>query len=531
MSSLEIVNLSLLENLAATVPHDAKASNNGAGGGPKFDLQDWISKFNVPVGSPSAWNGGTKWIFPVCPFDAAHNNRSAILMQFPSGAVAFKCQHDGCAPRKWSDLRDRYEPVRDRKRYSGSSNGPRSNVEQPDSANFHSANGAKPGGSQPASKPDDFCVPASTIKTRPVRWIIPLHLVRGNIQEFIGDPKKCKTTVLLDLLARISSGRGFPDGTITPECVMYLSGEDGREDTLAPRLIEAKADMKKVFLMNRFFPSEDEHGVPNGEGLTPVSFPEHIEKIEQHIIANNVAVFVADPITGFLSGRVQSHNDASTRKVLCELSAMAERTDCAVVLVRHLNKMSTEDKAIYRGGGSIAFSAAARTGFTIGADPTERGVQDGDPQRRYVMACHANNLGPEAPSRAFRKVVDPETITEESPYGITHIEWCEGTVAVTADDLVRRQHKQKKSEAVEEAMDFLRAELRGGDARLSDTIEQKAQALKISAYALRGARRKLKIIAGREHGSFGGPWTMRMPVNDDGEPTADDDPEQETNHE
>ena len=45
---------------------------------------------------------------------------------------------------------------------------------------------------------------------------------------------------------------------------------------------------------------------------------------------------------------------------------------------------------------------------------------------------------------------------------------------------------------------------------------------------LKRAREKLKVIAGHANGSFGGPWTMRMPVNNEGEPIADDDAEAKT---
>jgi hypothetical protein len=34
-----------------------------------------------------------------CPWNPAHNNRAAYIVQHASGAVAAGCHHDGCAGR------------------------------------------------------------------------------------------------------------------------------------------------------------------------------------------------------------------------------------------------------------------------------------------------------------------------------------------------------------------------------------------------------------------------------------------------
>ena len=77
---------------------------------PAFDLDSWIAKYCPELGSPQPWRGGRKWIFPVCPFNEAHTNKSAVLIQEPSGAVAFKCHHNGCSGNDWRALRELREP-------------------------------------------------------------------------------------------------------------------------------------------------------------------------------------------------------------------------------------------------------------------------------------------------------------------------------------------------------------------------------------------------------------------------------------
>lgn len=77
---------------------------------PTFDLDSWIAQYCLELGSPQPWKGGRKWIFPVCPFNEAHTNKSAVLIQEPSGAVAFKCHHNGCSGNDWRALRELREP-------------------------------------------------------------------------------------------------------------------------------------------------------------------------------------------------------------------------------------------------------------------------------------------------------------------------------------------------------------------------------------------------------------------------------------
>ena len=76
----------------------------------KFDLDGWIAKHCPDLDAPQPWQGGRKWVFPVCPFNEAHTNRSAVLIQQASGAIAFRCHHNGCSGNDWRKLRELKEP-------------------------------------------------------------------------------------------------------------------------------------------------------------------------------------------------------------------------------------------------------------------------------------------------------------------------------------------------------------------------------------------------------------------------------------
>lgn len=75
-----------------------------------FNLNDWISKYCPDAKGPEQWKDGRKWVFPVCPFNSAHDNSSAVITQQAGGAIGFKCHHNGCIKNDWHALRRLREP-------------------------------------------------------------------------------------------------------------------------------------------------------------------------------------------------------------------------------------------------------------------------------------------------------------------------------------------------------------------------------------------------------------------------------------
>lgn len=114
----------LLEKLAALAPEEPKAeqrqSYTGYGA---FDLGRWIADHTLAVRGPSPWQGGRKWIFSTCPWNADHTNHAAYLIQFASGAIAAGCHHNGCYGKDWHALRDVIEPGWREKRSTQAANG------------------------------------------------------------------------------------------------------------------------------------------------------------------------------------------------------------------------------------------------------------------------------------------------------------------------------------------------------------------------------------------------------------------------
>jgi|GEM_PF-1662099 len=75
-----------------------------------FELDDWIQQYCPELGNPQPWKDGRRWVFPVCPFNPEHRNKSAVLIEQSSGAIAFTCHHNGCLGNDWPKLRELREP-------------------------------------------------------------------------------------------------------------------------------------------------------------------------------------------------------------------------------------------------------------------------------------------------------------------------------------------------------------------------------------------------------------------------------------
>src|SRR5262249_7624419 len=149
----------------------------------------------------------------------------------------------------------------------------------------------------------------------------------------------------LDLSARVTRGLPMPfeeDGD-DPGDVLLLSAEDDPARTIRPRLDAIEADVSRVHILS----------IRVGDPERPPMLPNDFDWIETVIAEKRVRLVVIDPIMAYVDAVINTHRDQDVRLVMHRLSVLAGRTQAAVVLVRHLNKMTTCGDAIYRGGGSI----------------------------------------------------------------------------------------------------------------------------------------------------------------------------------
>ena len=93
------------EGPAPAVAVTAPKPSIGPAGGGLFDLENFISAHLPDAAGPEPYDGGRKWVLPVCPWDASHDNAAAFVIERPGGVIQAGCLHDSCRDWHWPDLR------------------------------------------------------------------------------------------------------------------------------------------------------------------------------------------------------------------------------------------------------------------------------------------------------------------------------------------------------------------------------------------------------------------------------------------
>jgi hypothetical protein len=260
---------------------------------------------------------------------------------------------------------------------------------------------------------------------RPVEWLVPHWIPLGKVVTLDGDPGLGKSTLLLDIAARVSShGISFTGKQGATGNVVLISAEDNAEDTIRPRL-EAAANLDRI--------TEITHVTFAGKDR-PIELPADIELIESIVAETDARLLIIEPLAAFLAG-ADANKDQDIRRVLYRLSKVAERRDCTTVTMRHLNK-SSGGKALYRGNMSIGVIGHARIGLLVGEDP--------DDERYRVLAMAKINCAAKQASLRFALEPVPEL-------DVCKIAWL-GPAPYSADQLVSTQRSEEQKELAEEKL-------------------------------------------------------------------------------
>jgi archaellum biogenesis ATPase FlaH len=313
--------------------------------------------------------------------------------------------------------------------------------------------------------------PVSHFQSREIDWLWPGRFPLGKLVIIEGDPDMGKSLMAMDLCARVSTGRPFPETVASwkPAFAVLLEGEDDVERTIRPRLLAAGADVDLVVHVN---PELNDTG-------EPLQFPSHLDKLDQVLKKTKAELLVISPLGAFLDRSVLSENDKSVRQALYPLANLAEKRHCTIALVRHLNK-SELAHAMYRGGGSIAFVAACRSAWLIGRDP--------DKPARRVLAQVKNNLAPPQPSLAFE--------IEAHASGQPVMSWL-GIHPLSATDLLRATGKSLRPAPAHDRAEGFLVDLLAGGPKTSGEVWTAAQEESVSQRTIERVKKELDIRTAR----------------------------------
>ena len=259
----------------------------------------------------------------------------------------------------------------------------------------------------PVAAPADggIVVNLATVAPEAVDWLWPGWLPRRKGVVLAGDPGTGKSLVSLDLAARLSRGVPWPTGEGAPRSrVLLLVAEDGLADTVRPRVEAAGGDVSQVDVLTAV-------REPAGDRL--VNLARDVAILDATLQRTQPALLIVDPLNAYL-GDTDAYKDAAVRGLLTPLLDLADRHRCVLLWIAHLTKTS-DRRALYRPGASIAFVAAARVVIVAGAHP--------DDPARSALAQAKNNLAP---------------LAEGLAYGVEtgRVTW-QGAVACTADGVLQ----------------------------------------------------------------------------------------------
>jgi putative DNA primase/helicase len=231
---------------------------------------------------------------------------------------------------------------------------------------------------------------ASDLEPEELVWVWPGRIAEGKLCLLGGPPGLGKSQLTAFVSATVSTGGQWPcdEGTTTAGSVIFMSAEDGIEDTIVPRLMAAGADRDRVHIVRAATK-------PDGTGRKTFSLKTDVDLLEKKAKEiGDVRLIVVDPISAYMGG-ADGNGNVETREVLEPLAEMANRLRIAVLAVTHLNKGGGGGQtAMNRFCGSIAYIAAARTAFLV--------VADAENSDRRLLLQAKNNLAKDCKGLVFR---------------------------------------------------------------------------------------------------------------------------------
>lgn len=314
------------------------------------------------------------------------------------------------------------------------------------------------------------------VVSKEVEWLWYPYIPYGKITIIEGDPGEGKTTLVLKLAAALSRGLPLPcddDKEYEPIHIIYQTAEDGIEDTIKPRLEKAGADCSMIRVIDE---TDKELSMTD-------------DRLEQAIIETKARLIILDPIQAYIGATVDMHRANEIRPVLKHLGTIAEKHNCAIILIGHMNKASGS-KSTYRGLGSIDIQATARSVLLVARLRDKPNIR--------IMAHDKSSLAPAGDAIGFEMTEDNGMV-------------CIGPYDITIDELLSGNEGRGKKK-LDIAENFIKEYFGSNKVIPSNEIMMEATKRSIKRNTLLSAKKKLGITSDKEKAEDGTIyWTWVMP--------------------
>lgn len=299
------------------------------------------------------------------------------------------------------------------------------------------------------------------VVSKEVEWLWYPYIPYGKITIIEGDPGEGKKTLVLKLAAALSMGLPLPcddDKEYEPIHIIYQTAEDGIEDTIKPRLEKTGADCSMIRVIDE---TDKELSMTD-------------DRLEQAIIETGARLIILDPIQAYIGATVDMHRANEIRPVLKHLGIIAEKHNCAIILIGHMNKASGS-KSTYRGLGSIDIQATARSVLMVARLRDKPNIR--------IMAHDKSSLAPTGDAIGFEMTEDNGMV-------------CIGPYDITIDELLSGNEGRGKKK-LDIAENFIKEYFGTNKVIPSNEIMMEAAKRSIKRNTLLSAKKKLGITSGK----------------------------------
>ena len=318
------------------------------------------------------------------------------------------------------------------------------------------------------------------VEAEPVEWLWPNKIPACAITIISGDPGATKSYLTTYMAAQITTGKSWPDCPGVPVkkgSVIFFSDEDHPAKIIKPRLDAHGADTSRVYILK---------SVQVSEGKEFFDLTRHLSGLEDTLKElPDCRMVVLDPLTAYM-GRINANSNAEVRAALSPLATLAAKHRVTIIGINHHNKRQ-DLSYIYRGLGSTAFVAQARSVWGVVADKDNDGVK--------IFCPIKTNYCVEPTSLKYR-IIDGVVTFEPEPW-TGHI-----------DDTIR--NRQDRTKRIDEAAEWLQERLKSGSA-LSSTIFDEGADMDFNKTLLNRAKEKIGIKASRSGFGDNGQWSWSLP--------------------
>ncbi len=327
----------------------------------------------------------------------------------------------------------------------------------------------------------------ASIHVEAVVWLWHRFLPVGSVTLFDGNPGEGKSTIVADLIARLTTGGQWPDGTEVgaPGNVLYVTKEDDPATQVRPRIEAAGGDVSRVSFVS-------------GDLLFPRDMPRFRELIE----ATQPRLIMLDPLMSYLEGKVKVISDNEVRSaIMTPLGELARSMGTAVLVIRHFNKGSGQS-ALNRGAGSLGgLSGAARLVMALATDT------EVDDDRARVFGVVKSNFEAKPPS--LKALIESAPV-EGFQMTVSRVSW-HGQSATAISDLMERtrEQHQQAADAEEDLRDVL--EPVGTEVKKAE-VDAKMKTRGHAKTAVYAAAKSLRVIIKRSGYQGGTTWSLPAPV-------------------